>query len=212
MQSPAKRSRQDHQKQQQQPPPPQQQQQQQVTALQFRGHAVAFLASRLAAMQHCPQAASLQLRPSLHKLQEELTATITSAVQLKQNASLLVLGEPGIGKTLVRTGWTQCAIRSPHSQPCRLAPAPAQQPPWCDAVVCCHAPAQVLERAVRSACSQYNTDGSNPTLGVVRLSGVLHCEERAAFQEIAHQLCRCVWLRGVRSCAVNRWPVVTRWR
>lgn len=52
--------------------------------------------------QHCPQAASLQLRPSLQKVQEDLLSTITSAVQLKQNASLLVLGEPGIGKTLVR--------------------------------------------------------------------------------------------------------------
>lgn len=76
-------------------------QQYQMTATEFRDHAVSFLATRLMVTQHCPQAASLQLRPLLQKVQEELLSTITSAVQLKQNASLLVLGEPGIGKTLV---------------------------------------------------------------------------------------------------------------
>lgn len=49
---------------------------------------------------------------------------------------------------------------------------------------------QVLERALQSANSQFNTDASNPTVGFLRLSGALHCEERSAFQEIAHQLCR----------------------
>jgi hypothetical protein len=55
---------------------------------------------------------------------------------------------------------------------------------------------QVLERALRQASSQFNSDASNPSLGFVRLSGALHCDERSAFQEIAHQLCRCVelWL------------------
>lgn len=96
MQSPHKRLRQEQQQQQQE------QQQQHITAAEFRDQAVSFLASRLVVTQHCPQAASLQLRPSLQKVQEELVSTITSAVQLKQNASLLVLGEPGIGKTLVR--------------------------------------------------------------------------------------------------------------
>jgi hypothetical protein len=51
---------------------------------------------------------------------------------------------------------------------------------------------QVLERALSQAGSQFNTDASNPTVGFVRLSGALHCDERSAFQEIAHQLCRCV--------------------
>lgn len=50
--------------------------------------------------------------------------------------------------------------------------------------------AQVLERALRQAGSQFNTDAGNPTVGFVRLSGALHCDERSAFQEIAHQLCR----------------------
>lgn len=51
-------------------------------------------------------------------------------------------------------------------------------------------PLQVLERALRAASSQFNTHSSNPTIGFVRLSGALHCDERSAFQEIAHQLCR----------------------
>jgi DNA replication protein DnaC len=102
MTSPYKKMRQD-----QHLKAPQQEQQQQhpaalnITAAEFRDQAVSFLASRLMVSQHCTQAASLQLRPSLQKVQEELLSTITSAVQLKQNASLLVLGEPGIGKTLV---------------------------------------------------------------------------------------------------------------
>lgn len=55
---------------------------------------------------------------------------------------------------------------------------------------CVCATTQVLERALRQAGSQFNTDPSNPTVGFVRLSGALHCDERSAFQEIAHQLCR----------------------
>lgn len=101
MQSPYKRPRQE-QRQQHQPQVQQDPSAQMMTAAEFRDQAVSFLASRLMVTQHCPQAASLQLRPSLQKVQGELLSTITSAVQLKQNASLLVLGEPGIGKTLVR--------------------------------------------------------------------------------------------------------------
>lgn len=97
MQSPSKKMRQE----QRHPHQQHQQQAQPVTAAEFRDQAVSFLASRLMVTQHCPQAASLQLRPSLQKVQEELLSTITNAVQLKQNGSLLVLGEPGIGKTLV---------------------------------------------------------------------------------------------------------------
>jgi DNA replication protein DnaC len=107
MQSPSKKARQElrHAPSQQQQPG---QQLQHMTAVEFRDHAVSFLASRLMVTQHCPQAASLQLRPSLQKAQQELLSTITSAVQLKQNASLLVLGEPGIGKTLVSTQPAAC--------------------------------------------------------------------------------------------------------
>ena len=59
---------------------------------------------------------------------------------------------------------------------------------------------QVLERALRCASSRFNTDASNPTIGFVRLSGALHCDERSAFQEIAHQLCR--WAKHMLLCSL----------
>eukprot|EP00775_Hariotina_reticulata_P002948 gene2948-3233_t len=119
----------------------------QCTATEFRAQAVSFLVSRNVDIRG-PQAASLNLRPSLQKVHDDLMLVLNNAVQLKQNASVLVVGEPGVGKTLV------------------------------------------LERVLRSAHVLHNPDPANPTLGAVRLSGVLHSEERAAFQEIAHQLCR----------------------
>lgn len=69
------------------------------------------------------------------------------------------------------------------------------------AIVCCCCRCalqpflQVLQRVLRSSMAQHNTEPGNPTLGAVQLSGVLHCDERIAFQEIAHQLCR-----FARSC------------
>jgi len=38
-------------------------------------------------------------------------------------------------------------------------------------------------------CREHNSSPDNPTLGIVRIHGALHSEERAAFQEIARQLC-----------------------
>jgi DNA replication protein DnaC len=75
-------------------------QRQKMTSSQFRDAAVGFLSSRLVDC-HGPQAATLQLRPSLQKVHDDLVAVLDNAVQLKQNASLLVIGEPGIGKTMV---------------------------------------------------------------------------------------------------------------
>jgi hypothetical protein len=72
----------------------------QCTAAEFRAQAVSFLVSRHVDIRG-PQAASLKLRPSLQKVHDDLMLVLNSAVQLKQNASLLVVGEPGIGKTLV---------------------------------------------------------------------------------------------------------------
>ncbi|KAL6755628.1 hypothetical protein V8C86DRAFT_3137545 [Haematococcus lacustris] len=62
------------------------------------------------------------------------------------STSLLVMGQPGVGKTLA------------------------------------------VERAVAAVCAHHNQPGER-ALGVVRLNGGLHCEERSAFQEIARQLC-----------------------
>jgi hypothetical protein len=60
-------------------------------------------------------------------------------------------------------------------------------------------PRQLLERALGALCREHNATPDNPTLGVVRIHGALHAEERAAFQEIARQLCatfRCTFSRS----------------
>ena len=49
-----------------------------------------------------------------------------------------------------------------------------------------------MERLVRELCEMYNKAAESPTVGVVRLSGLVHSLERVAFREIARQLCRCV--------------------
>lgn len=68
--------------------------------LEFRDKAITFLTSRLVDNQ-TPQAVTLKLSPSLQKVHDDLQTVLNNAVQLKQNASLLVVGEPGIGKSLV---------------------------------------------------------------------------------------------------------------
>ena len=51
---------------------------------------------------------------------------------------------------------------------------------------------QVLERTVAELQERLNLNADNPQMGVVRLSGLVHADELAAFQEIARQLCMCV--------------------
>lgn len=46
-----------------------------------------------------------------------------------------------------------------------------------------------IERSVAEVCGRYNTDSTDPHVGVVRLTGSLHADERIAFREIARQLC-----------------------
>lgn len=49
-----------------------------------------------------PEAADAPLRASLQPLEEEMSAVLGHAVAEGQNVSMLVIGEPGSGKTLVR--------------------------------------------------------------------------------------------------------------
>ena len=49
-----------------------------------------------------PEAAAAPLRPSLQPLEQEMTSILQHAVVNGQNVSMLVIGEPGSGKTLVR--------------------------------------------------------------------------------------------------------------
>lgn len=50
---------------------------------------------------------------------------------------------------------------------------------------------QVVERVLGQLAADVNRDAACPALGVVRLNGVVHAEERVAFREIARQLCLC---------------------
>lgn len=62
---------------------------------------------------------------------------------------------------------------------------------------------QVVERAVAELQRQCNRDADNPRVGVVRLAGLLHADERVAFREIARQLCAGFRLHGDFSRAAS---------
>ena len=51
---------------------------------------------------------------------------------------------------------------------------------------------QVMERVLSDLQAQHNSDPGDPKVGVVRLTGLAHTEDVAAFKQIAHQLCGCV--------------------
>ncbi|KAI8464391.1 MAG: hypothetical protein J3K34DRAFT_440678 [Monoraphidium minutum] len=121
----------------------------------FKQAAIDHLVARLRDPRS-PEAAAAPLRPSLAPLEQELASLLRHTVVDGQNVSMLVIGEPGSGKTLL------------------------------------------LERVLGALCREHNTSPSNPALGVVRLHGALHGDERTAFQEIARQLC------AAFGCAFSR--------
>lgn len=57
---------------------------------------------------------------------------------------------------------------------------------------------QVVERALAELQARFKAAAGGPVVGVVRLSGLVHTDERAAFQEIARQLC------GAFGCSYSR--------
>lgn len=57
---------------------------------------------------------------------------------------------------------------------------------------------QVVERALSELQARFKAAAGGPRVGVVRLSGLVHTDERAAFQEIARQLC------GAFGCTFSR--------
>ena len=69
---------------------------------------------------------------------------------------------------------------------------------------------QMLERVLADLEQRCNAQQDLPSLAVVRLSGLVHNEDRTAFQDIARQLCLCApvlhaaasscCLIGVRRC------------
>ena len=163
---------------------------------------------------------AMPLRPSLQAAHDDLVMMMDRVVSEEGNtASVLLLGERGTGKTLVRA----CKLRGME----RSCSAPID-PLISSTTRCSIHPShlrtflppvhQLIERALQTLAAKHNVAAllptSNPTLtaapalapaadpapaapstaadkvvGVVRLSGLLHLDERAAFQEIARQLC-----------------------
>ena len=52
------------------------------------------------------------------------------------------------------------------------------------------ASAQVVEHALAALQARWNTDPRDATVGIVRLSGLAHADERTAFSFIAKGLCK----------------------
>ena len=50
----------------------------------------------------------------------------------------------------------------------------------------------LVQQVVRRARAEYNKEGDTPTVGVVRLSGILHADDKAAVRHVASQLCA-IW-------------------
>ena len=66
---------------------------------------------------------------------------------------------------------------------------PKQEPPSAQhftSVIC----AQVMQRVIAELEAKYNVHEGKPTVGIVRLTGLAHTEDVAAFREIARQLCK----------------------
>jgi origin recognition complex subunit 4 len=60
-----------------------------------------------------------------------------------------------------------------------------------------------VERALTAITAQWNTDASDPLVGIVRLVGWAHAEERTAFKEIARQLCGTFKLQFSRTASLG---------
>ena len=48
---------------------------------------------------------------------------------------------------------------------------------------------QAVGRAVQELLQKYNKSAASPAVGIVSLNGLIHNDEKAAFREIARQLC-----------------------
>jgi len=68
----------------------------------YRARAIPFLLSRLVAGRGAASAASMQLRPALQRVLEDLTDMLDATADLGRSSALLLVGAPGSGKTLVR--------------------------------------------------------------------------------------------------------------
>ncbi|KAG2449708.1 hypothetical protein HYH02_005235 [Chlamydomonas schloesseri] len=142
------------------------------------------------------------LRPSLRRIKDDLVRVLDEAVtSTNGNASLLVLGPQGTGKTLVveRALQEVCARHNSAlaaASTSATAAATTTAAPPSDAPSTSSAPAPANASAASVAASVRN-------VGVVRLNGLLQPDERTAFQEVARQLCRDFGQRFVKSASFD---------
>ncbi|GMH40715.1 hypothetical protein BSKO_08619 [Bryopsis sp. KO-2023] len=104
---------------------------------------------------------TMAVRPTLANIEQSLVELFSDPIERGQNASAMVIGERGCGKTLA------------------------------------------VERAVEHVTSKHNSMTDSPMVGVVRLNGIFHSNDRTAFKEIARQLCGLFALDFVRVASVD---------
>ena len=95
MQSPTKRQRLGT-----NPQPPGSQLSTSCTLEQFRDQAAGFLSGRLCSGIRC-DCMSMEIRKSLQTQQNDLVQLVEGTIAGRENASIMILGESGAGKTLV---------------------------------------------------------------------------------------------------------------
>ena len=119
------------------------------------------------------QANLAKLRPSLQTAVDFILDNVRDTIEKSFNNSILVVGAPGSGKTLAVSRVVR-QVQDEWNTP---------NPPTSTAPSSTHAP--------------------GARVGIVRLSGVEFSDERAAFREIARQLCESLDLDYVRTASLG---------
>lgn len=120
------------------------------------------------------QANLAKLRPSLQTAVDFILDNVRDTIERSFNNSILVVGAPGSGKTRA----VSRVVRQVQDE------WNAPNPPT-------------------SAAAPSSTHAPGARVGIVRLSGVEFSDERAAFREIARQLCESLDLEYVKSASLG---------
>lgn len=107
----------------------------------------------------------MNLRPSLQAVSDNLHEQLAQLVEQGISNSALVIGPRGSGKTLVcSTYMHRCVVHTASSQ--------------------------AVERVLHRICTAHNTNPSDPAVAIVRLSGLVHADERSMCRDMSRQLCK----------------------
>ena len=121
------------------------------------------------------QANLAKLRPSLQTAVDLILDNVRDTIEKSFNNSILVVGAPGSGKTLA-VSRVVCRVLDEWN-------APPPNPPY------------------TTSAATTSTPSPGARVGIVRLSGVEFSDERAAFREIARQLCESLDLDYVKTAS-----------